>query len=106
MYLRNRVRWPRVITPLISRVLSVPCISHSAKFKNTTIELLKTSTDLEISKGVDALKQLFLKKRRIQFSAAVSASKKKNACALNPRPLPGWNRHPVNSAAPPGLEKI
>ena len=77
MYLRNRGRWPRVKTPLISRVLSVPCISHSAKFKNTTIELLKTSTDLEISKGVDALKQLFLKKRRIPFSAAVSASKKK-----------------------------
>ena len=44
--------------------LSEQCISHSARFKNTMIELLKSSTDPQISKGVDALKQLFLKKRR------------------------------------------
>ena len=31
--------------------------------KNTIIELLKTSTDLQISKGVGALKELFLKKK-------------------------------------------
>ena len=48
--------------------LSEHCISHSARFKNKMIEILKTSTDPQISKGVDALKQLlFLKKRRIQF---------------------------------------
>ena len=79
--------------------LSEHCI-HSARFKNTMIELLRTSTDPQISKGVDALKQLFLKKRKIQFSLAVPASK--NACALNPLLWPGWNRHLVNSTAPRG----
>ena len=63
------------------------------------IELLRTSTDPQISKGVDALKQLFLKKRGIQFPLAVPAFK--NACALNPPLWPGWNRHLVNSTAPP-----
>ena len=44
--------------------LSEHCISQSARFKNTMIELLKTSTDPQISKGVDALKQqLFLRKK-------------------------------------------
>ena len=43
--------------------LSEHRISRSARFKNTIIELLKTSTDLQISKGVGALKQLFLKKK-------------------------------------------
>ena len=47
--------------------LSEHCISHSERFQNTMIELLKTSTDSQISKGVDALKQLFLKRKRIQF---------------------------------------
>ena len=46
-----------------------------ARFKNTMIELLKTSTDQQISKGVDPLKQLFLKKRRIRFPVAVPAFK-------------------------------
>ena len=64
--------------------LSELWISHSARFKNTMIEILKTSTDPQVPKGVDALKQLlFLKKRRIQFPVAVPASK--IACALNPR---------------------
>ena len=35
------------------------CISHS-----TMIELLTTSSDLQISKGVNALKQLFLRKKK------------------------------------------
>ena len=39
------------------------CILHSARFKNTMIQLLKTSTDTQISKEVDVLKQLFLKKK-------------------------------------------
>ena len=78
--------------------LSEHCI-HSARFKNTIIELLKTSTDPQISKGVDAIKQLFLKKRRIRFPVAVPAFK--NACALNPRLWPGWNRHLVNCTSPP-----
>ena len=47
------------------------------------IELLKTSTDPQVPKGVDALKQLFLKKRMIQFPVAVPAFK--NAYALDPR---------------------
>ena len=51
-------------------------------FKNTMKELLKTSTDPRILKGVNALKQLFLKRRRIQFPIAVAASK--NACPSNP----------------------
>ena len=42
--------------------LSEHCISQSARFKNTMIELLKTSTDPQISRGVDALKKLFLRK--------------------------------------------
>ena len=42
--------------------LSERCISHS-----TMIELLTTSTDIQISKGVKTLKRLFLKKTRIQF---------------------------------------
>ena len=79
--------------------LSEHC-NHSARFKNTMIELLRTSTDPQISKGVDALKLLSLKKRKIQFSLAVPASK--NACALNPLLWPGWNRHLVNSTAPRG----
>ena len=89
----------------ISVTLSEHCISHSARFKNTMIDLLKTSTDPQIPKGVDALKQLlFLKKRRIQFPLDVPASK--NACALNPRSWPGWNRHLVNSAAPRGQHVV
>ena len=47
----------------ISVTLSEHCISQSARFKNTVIELLKTSTDPQISRGVDALKQLFLRKK-------------------------------------------
>ena len=47
----------------IPLTLSEHCISQSARFKNTMIELLKTSTDPQISKGVDALKQLFLRKK-------------------------------------------
>ena len=85
--------------------LSEHCISHSARFKNTMIEILKTSTDPQVSKGVDALKQLlFLKKRRIQFPVVVPASK--IACALNPRSWSGWNRHLVNSAAPRGQRVV
>ena len=62
--------------------LSEHWISHSARFKNTMIEIL--TTDPQVPKGVDALKQLlFLKKRRIQFPVVVPASK--IACALNPR---------------------
>ena len=80
MYLHFRVPIKIPVT------LSEHCI-HSARFKNTMIELLRTSTDPQISKGVDALKQLFLKKRKIQFSLAVPDSK--NACALNPRLWPG-----------------
>ena len=34
-----------------------------SKQQNTMIELLKTSTGPQISKGVDALKQLFLRKK-------------------------------------------
>ena len=85
--------------------LSEHWISHSARFKNTMIEILKTSTDPQVPKGVDALKQLlFLKKRRIQFPVAVPASK--IACALNPRSWSGWNRHLVNSAAPRGQHVV
>ena len=85
--------------------LSEHCISHSARFKNTMIEILKTSTDPQVSKGVDALKQLlFLKKRRIQFPVVVPASK--IACALNPRSWSGCNRHLVNSAAPRGQHVV
>ena len=52
------------------------------------IEILKTCTDPQISKGVDALKQLlFLKKRRIRFPVVVPASK--IACGLNPAHGPG-----------------
>ena len=43
--------------------LSEHCMSHSARFKNTIIELLETSKNPQISKGVDALKQLFLRKK-------------------------------------------
>ena len=43
--------------------LSEHCMSHSARFKHTMIELLETSKDPQISKGVDALKQLFLRKK-------------------------------------------
>ena len=43
--------------------LSKHWMSHSARFKNTIIELLETSKDPQISKGVDALKQLFLRKK-------------------------------------------
>ena len=43
--------------------LSEHCMSHSARFKNTMIELLETSKDPQISKGVDALKQLFVRKK-------------------------------------------
>ena len=94
------------IVPIkIPVTLSEHCISHSARFKNTVIEILKTSTDPQISKGVDTLKQLlFLKKRRIQFPVVVLASK--IACALNPRSRPRWNRHLVNSAAPRGQLKV
>ena len=85
--------------------LSEHWISHSARFKNTMIEILKTSTDPQVPKGVDALKQLlFLKKRRIQFPVVVPASK--IACALNPRSWSGWNRHLVNSAAPRGQHVV
>ena len=38
-------------------------VLQSARFKNTIIELLTTSTHLGISKRVGALKQLFLKKK-------------------------------------------
>ena len=41
--------------------LSEHCI-HSTKFKNTLIELLKTSTDPQISKGVDAPNNCFWRK--------------------------------------------
>ena len=82
--------------------LSEHCI-HSARFKNPIIEFLKTSTDPQISKEIDILKRLFLKKRRIQFPVAVPAFK--NACALNPRLWPGWNRHLVNSTPPPGTTR-
>ena len=44
--------------------LTEHCISHSARFKNTMIELLKTSTDPQISNGVGALKPLFPRKKR------------------------------------------
>ena len=44
--------------------LSEHCISHSARFKNTMIKLLKTSTDPQISKGVDALKLRIWRKER------------------------------------------
>ena len=40
--------------------LSEHCISHSVRFTNTVIELLKTYRDPQVSEGVDALKQLFL----------------------------------------------
>ena len=43
--------------------LSEHCMSQSARFENTMIELLETSEDPQISKGVDALKQLFLRKK-------------------------------------------
>ena len=43
--------------------LSEHGMSHSARFENTMIELLETSKDPQISKGVDALKQLFLRKK-------------------------------------------
>ena len=85
--------------------LSEHWISHSARFKNTMIEILKTSTDPQVPKGVDALKQLlFLKKRRIKFPVVVPASK--IACALNPCSWPGWNRHLVNSAASQGQDVV
>ena len=84
--------------------LSEHCISLSARSKNTMIELLKTSTDPQIARGVYALKQLFLRKRRIQFPVAVPPSK--NACALNPRSWPGWNRYLVNSTAPRGQHVV
>ena len=50
MHLRFRVPIKLPVT------LSEHCISHSARFKNTMIKLLKTSTDPQISKGIDALK--------------------------------------------------
>ena len=56
--------------------LSEHCISQSARFKNTMIELLKTSTDPQISKGVDALKQLFLRKK----DTVPLKDKKKSTC--------------------------
>ena len=56
----------------------------------------KKSTNL---KGVDAIKQLFLRKK-IQIQVAFPAFK--NACLLNPRSGPGWDRHLLNSTASRG----
>ena len=50
MHLRFRVPIKLPVT------LSEHCISHSARFKNTMIMFLKTSTDPQISKGIDAVK--------------------------------------------------
>ena len=51
-------------------ILSERCISHTARFKNTMIELLKTSTDPQISKGVDALKQLSVSEEKKEKMSA------------------------------------
>ena len=61
--------------------LSEHCISQSARFKNTMIELLKSSTDPQISKGVDALKQLFFEKKGYSSFEGQSGTLKKNQLA-------------------------
>ena len=62
------------------------------------IELLETSKNPQISKGVALMpsNNCFCRKR-IQFPVAILFSE--NACLLNPRSWPGWDKHLVNSTA-------
>ena len=69
------------------------------------IELLETSKNPQISKGVALMpsNNCFCRKR-IQFPVAILFSE--NACLLNPRSWPGWDKHLVNSTAPRGQHVV
>ena len=87
--------------------LSEHCMSHSARFKNTINNRasrdFKESTNLKGS-CIDALKQRFCRKRIQSFPVAILFSE--NACLLNPRSWPGWDKHLVNSTAPSGQHVV
>ena len=69
------------------------------------IELLETSKNPQISKGVALMpsNNCFCRKR-IQFPVAILFSE--NACLLNPHSWPGWDKHLVNSTAPRGQHVV
>ena len=67
--------------------LSEHYMSHSARFKNTMIELKRLQKIHKSQRELMPWNNCFCRKR-LQFPVAVPASK--NACLLNPRSWPGW----------------